>query len=131
MIDILAAVDSEREQQIIAKCQELGIEQVRHLLAIGRMAGDKARVAQAWLDGEDRLLAESATAAQDELARSHAAAARDAAEASRLTAEAAEEANQIARDANAKAQTANTIATLALIAAIIAIGVTAFDAFLG
>lgn len=128
---------SEREKQIIGKCESWGADKVRAKLTTGTLTGANARIAQAWLDGEDRRAATSATIAQDELARFQAAAARDAADASSAQARAAEEsnrlalaANDLASEANRKAQNANIIATLAAIAAVIAIGVTILDAFL-
>lgn len=121
---------SEREKQIIEKCEARGVEAVRGYLTTGRWAGQNAKYAQAWLDREERKAAASAAASQDTLARSQAAAALESAGASRVQAAEAKEANRIAREANSKAHTANMIATLALIAAAIAIGVTVIDAFL-
>ena len=120
---------SDRKRQFFERLETTGEVGVRESLALKRYGGDHIGWATLWLAEKDQVRIESATAAQEGLARSQATAARDSADASRLQASEAAEANRIAREANTKADIANTISMLALIAAVVAIGVTVLDAF--
>lgn len=125
-------MDERNYDAIRRKCEQLGIDKVRHNLASGIFAGQNAKVALAWLAEKDREAAAIAAASHEAAARSHATAAREQAEAARAQAAAsveanrlASEANDIAREAKDKAHTANILATIALIVAIMSAAVMA------
>lgn len=122
----------DENARFIAKYEAKGEDVVRSELAQGIISGRGIIPAQEYLrridasrEIQERTARAEAQAEQSELARRAAASAEQAAVAARAQAEAAKEANTLARRAIEKAQTANTIATLALVAALIVLVVSA------
>lgn len=117
---------------IIARLEELGPNQVRTLMASGGLpSGWNFGWVTEWLaskDKEERRLSESSQAEQIETARSASKAAERAAAAAERASAAAERQATAAERANARATIALAIAIISIIATVIGIVMTHFDA---